>query len=105
MAGRVDSFNDNGYRICKSTEHLSSWGCRSACNGDGVICKARAADDVMAAGTIDQTRVYLREILKESLCHESSALTLVQNHLIGNPKPLNIDIDFDNADYKHVRNY
>ncbi len=51
------------------------------------------ADDVMATGTIDQTPVYPREIVKKSLFHEAGALILVHNHPSGNTKPSNADID------------
>ena len=51
------------------------------------------ADEVMAMGTIDQTPVYPREIVKRSLFHEAGALILVHNHPSGDPKPSNVDID------------
>ena len=51
------------------------------------------ADEIMATGTIDQTPVYPREIVKKSLFHEAGALILVHNHPSGNPKPSNADID------------
>lgn len=51
------------------------------------------ADEIMATGTIDQTPVYPREIVKKSLFHEAGALILVHNHPSRNPKPSNADID------------
>jgi DNA repair protein RadC len=51
------------------------------------------ADEVMATGTIDQTPVYPREIVKKSLFHEAGALILVHNHPSGNPKPSSADIE------------
>lgn len=51
------------------------------------------ADEIMATGTIDQTPVYPREIVKKSIFHEAGALILVHNHPSGNPKPSNADID------------
>ncbi len=51
------------------------------------------ADEVMAEGTIDQTPVYPREIVKRSLFHESGAIILVHNHPSGNSEPSNSDID------------
>lgn len=51
------------------------------------------ADEVMATGTIDQTRVYPREIVKKSLFHEAGAIILVHNHPSGSTKPSNSDID------------
>ena len=50
------------------------------------------ADEIMATGTIDQTPVYPREIVKKSLFHEAGALILVHNHPSGNPKPSSADI-------------
>ena len=50
------------------------------------------ADEVMATGTIDQTPVYPREIVKKSLFHEAGAIILVHNHPTGNTKPSNADI-------------
>jgi DNA repair protein RadC len=51
------------------------------------------ADEVIATGTIDQTPVYPREIVKKALFHEAGAIILVHNHPSGNAKPSNSDID------------
>ena len=51
------------------------------------------ADEVMAMGTIDQTPVYPREVVKRALFHESGAIILVHNHPSGSVKPSNSDID------------
>ncbi len=51
------------------------------------------ADEVVASGTIDQTPVYPREIVKKSLFHEAGAIILVHNHPSGNTKPSKSDID------------
>jgi DNA repair protein RadC len=51
------------------------------------------ADEVMATGTIDQTPVYPREIVKRALAHEAGAIILVHNHPSGSPNPSNSDID------------
>jgi len=51
------------------------------------------ADEVVATGTIDQTPVYPREIVKKSLFHEAGAIILVHNHPSGNTKPSKSDID------------
>lgn len=51
------------------------------------------ADEVMANGTIDQTPVYPREIVKKALYHDAGAIILVHNHPSGNPKPSKADID------------
>ncbi|NRB11238.1 MAG: DNA repair protein RadC [Rickettsiaceae bacterium] len=51
------------------------------------------ADEIMATGTIDQTPVYVREIVKRSLFHEAGAIILVHNHPSGNSKPSKADIN------------
>ncbi len=51
------------------------------------------ADEIMANGTIDQTPVYPREIIKRILLHEAGSIILVHNHPSGNAKPSNADID------------
>lgn len=51
------------------------------------------ADEVMAMGTIDQTPVYPREIVKKSIYHEAGAIILVHNHPGGDTRPSNADID------------
>lgn len=51
------------------------------------------ADEVMAVGTIDQTPVYPREIIKRALFHEAGAIILVHNHPSGSSKPSPADID------------
>jgi DNA repair protein RadC len=51
------------------------------------------ADEIMAVGTIDQTPVYPREIVKRALFHEAGAIILVHNHPSGNSKPSKSDID------------
>jgi DNA repair protein RadC len=50
------------------------------------------ADEIQACGTVDQTPVYPREIVKRALFHEASAIILVHNHPSGNPKPSKADI-------------
>lgn len=51
------------------------------------------ADEVMATGTINQTPVYPREIVKKALFHEAGAIILVHNHPSGDVTPSNCDID------------
>lgn len=51
------------------------------------------ADEIMATGTIDQTPVYPREIIKKSIYHEAGAIILVHNHPGGDTRPSNADID------------
>ena len=43
-------------------------------------------------GTIDQTAVYPREILKRTLFHNASAVVLSHNHPSGHPQPSQSDI-------------
>lgn len=50
------------------------------------------ADELQETGTIDQTPVYPREVIKRILFHEASAIILVHNHPSGNPKPSKEDI-------------
>lgn len=50
------------------------------------------ADEVMSNGTIDQTSVYPREILKRIIFHDAGAIILVHNHPSGNSKPSEADI-------------
>jgi DNA repair protein RadC len=47
----------------------------------------------MATGTIDQTPVYPREIIKRILVHEAGAIILVHNHPSGSAKPSTSDIE------------
>lgn len=51
------------------------------------------ADELQTLGTVDQTPVYPREIVKRALFHEASAIILVHNHPSGNPSPSKADID------------
>lgn len=51
------------------------------------------ADEIMATGTIDQTPVYPREIVKKALFHEAGAIILVHNHPSGSTNPSSSDID------------
>ena len=50
------------------------------------------ADELQETGTIDQTPVYPREVVKRALFHEASAIILVHNHPSGNPTPSKEDI-------------
>jgi len=51
------------------------------------------ANEIMATGTIDQTPVYPREIIKRILVHEAGAIILVHNHPSGSVKPSSSDIE------------
>lgn len=50
------------------------------------------ADELQNVGTVDQTPLYPREVVKRALFHESSAIILVHNHPSGNPTPSKADI-------------
>jgi DNA repair protein RadC len=54
------------------------------------------ADEAMSIGTIDQTFVYPREIIKRVLFYDASAIILVHNHPSGVSKPSKSDIDLTN---------
>lgn len=51
------------------------------------------ADEVQQRGTVDQTPVYPREVVKRALDLGSSSLILVHNHPSGDPKPSKADIE------------
>jgi len=50
------------------------------------------ADELQECGTIDQTPVYPREVLKRALFHEAGAIILVHNHPSGDSEPSKADI-------------
>ena len=50
------------------------------------------ADEALSDGTIDQTAVYPREIIRRALEVDASALILVHNHPSGDPSPSRMDI-------------
>lgn len=54
------------------------------------------ADELQEVGTVDQTPVYPREILKRALFHEASAIILVHNHPSGTSDPSKADIQLTN---------
>jgi len=51
------------------------------------------ADELQQQGTVDQTPVYPREVIKRALELGASALILVHNHPSGDPKPSRDDIE------------
>lgn len=53
---------------------------------------ALITDEVLSDGTVDQTAVYPREILKRALTYDASAIILVHNHPSGDPSPSQADI-------------
>ena len=51
------------------------------------------ADELQTSGTVDQTPIYPREIVKRVLLHEASAIILVHNHPSGHCTPSKSDIE------------
>ena len=54
---------------------------------------ALIADEVQQSGTVDQTPVYPREVVRRALELSSTALILVHNHPSGDPTPSRADIE------------
>jgi len=54
---------------------------------------ALIVDEALSDGTIDQTAVYPREILKRALACDASAIILVHNHPSGDPTPSRMDVE------------
>jgi len=55
------------------------------------------AAEQQSAGTVDQTSVYPREVIKRALELNASALVMVHNHPSGDPTPSNADIEITRA--------
>ena len=51
------------------------------------------ADEIQQEGTVDQTPVYPREVVKRALEHHASAIILVHNHPSGDATPSKSDIE------------
>ena len=51
------------------------------------------ADEVLQKGTVDQTPVYPREVIRRALELHASALIMVHNHPSGDPTPSRADIE------------
>ena len=50
------------------------------------------ADEIQHRGTVDQTALYPREVVKRALDRGASAIILVHNHPSGDPTPSQADI-------------
>lgn len=50
------------------------------------------ADEVMSEGTVDQSAVYVREVMKRAIELGSNAIILVHNHPSGDPTPSRADV-------------
>jgi DNA repair protein RadC len=51
------------------------------------------ADEILGQGTVDRAPVYPREIIRQALVHEATAIILVHNHPSGDPTPSRQDIE------------
>ena len=51
------------------------------------------AEEVLSRGTVDQTPVYLREMINAALRHHAKAVIFVHNHPSGETEPSRADID------------
>lgn len=51
------------------------------------------ADEIQQEGTVDQTPIYPREVVKRALDLNASAIIMVHNHPSGDPTPSDADID------------
>ena len=60
-------------------------------------------DEVMDEGTIDNTMVHTREVIRRAMELGSAGLILVHNHPSGNPAPSKADIDITRALYETAR--
>lgn len=54
---------------------------------------ALMADEIQQSGTVDQTPVYPREVVRRALELSATALILVHNHPSGDPTPSRADIE------------
>jgi len=51
------------------------------------------AEETLSHGTVDQTPVYVREVINSALKHHAKAVILVHNHPSGEREPSRADID------------
>ena len=51
------------------------------------------AEETLSRGTVDQTPVYVREVINSGLKHHAKAVILVHNHPSGEREPSRADID------------
>ncbi|MEK9558430.1 MAG: DNA repair protein RadC [Alphaproteobacteria bacterium] len=51
------------------------------------------AEEVLSRGTVDQTPVYVREVINAALRHHAKPVILVHNHPSGETEPSRADID------------
>jgi len=60
-------------------------------------------DEIVSEGSIDQTPVYVREVIRRALEHHAAALILVHNHPSGDPQPSRDDIELTRKIYESSR--
>lgn len=60
-------------------------------------------DETVATGTIDHVPVYPREIAKQALLRDASALILAHNHPSGDPSPSATDLSMTKSVHKALR--
>ena len=51
------------------------------------------AEETLSRGTVDQTPVYVREVINSALKHHAKAVILVHSHPNGEREPSRTDID------------
>ena len=51
------------------------------------------AEETLSRGTVDQTPVYVSEVINSALKHHANAVILVHNHPSGEREPSRADID------------
>lgn len=54
-------------------------------------------DEVMSKGSIDQTAVYVRQVIRRAMDLQSASIILVHNHPSGDPAPSRADIEITRA--------
>jgi len=61
--------------------------------GEAAISAIRIVEETLSRGTVDQTPVYVREVINSALKHHAKAVILVHNHPSGEREPSRADID------------
>jgi DNA repair protein RadC len=61
--------------------------------GKATVTAIRIAEETLSQGTVDQTPVYVREVINVALKHHAKAVILVHNHPSGETEPSRADID------------
>ncbi len=59
------------------------------------------AEETLSQGTVDQTPVYVREVINVALRHHAKAVILVHNHPSGETEPSRADIDMTSELKRH----